>query len=70
MPPAGWGHGGITREQLQHSFNETVEETLAEYPNMDTDEAVEIEYEELNPQYTTYMISNYKYLVGLTDALK
>ena len=34
------------------------------------DEAAEIAYEELKPQYITHMISNYKYLVGLTDALK
>ena len=54
-----------TREQLQDTFSETVEETLAEHPNMDTDEAVEIVYEELKHiWYPT------KYLVGHTHALK
>ena len=59
-----------TRKQLQDTFNETVEVTLAGHPNMDKDEAVEIPYAELKPQYTKHMISNYKYLVGLADALK
>ena len=46
---------------VQDTFNETVEETSAAHPNMETDEVVEKAYEELKPQHTTHMISNYIY---------
>ena len=36
-------------ENLQDTFNETVEETLAEHQNKDIQEAEEMAYEELKP---------------------
>ena len=37
--------------QKQDTFNETVEETLAEHQNKDIQEAEEMAYEELKPNY-------------------
>ena len=41
----------IAAENLQDTFNETVEETLAGHQNMDIQEAEEMTYEELKPNY-------------------
>ena len=55
---------------LQKTFNETVEETLVEHQNKDIQEAEEMAYEELKPNYLSQLISRYKYMVGMTAALK
>ena len=55
---------------LQDTFNETVEVTLAEHQNKDIQEAEEMAYEELKPNYLSQLISRYKYMVGITAALK
>ena len=60
----------IAAENLQDTFNETVEETLAEHQNKDIQEAEEMAYEELKPNYLSQLISHYKYMVGMTAALK
>ena len=56
----------IAAENLQDAFNETVAETLAEYQNKDIQEAEEMAYEELEPNYISQLISRYKYMVGMT----
>ena len=60
----------IVADNLQDAFNETVEETVAEHQNKDIQEAEEMTYEELKPKYISELISRYKYLVGVTAALK
>ena len=55
---------------LQDTFNETVEGTVAEHQNKDIQEAEEMAYEELKPNYLSEVISRYKYLVGMTATLK
>ena len=60
----------IVADNLQDTFNETVEETLAEHQNKDIQEAEEMAYEELKPNYLSQLISRYKYMVGMTAALK
>ena len=60
----------IAADNLQDTFNETVVETLAEHQNKDIQEAEEIAYEELKPNYLSQLISRYKYMVGITAALK
>ena len=57
-------------DNLQDTFNETVEETLAEDQNKDIQEAEEMAYEELKPNYLSQLISRYEYMVGMTVALK
>ena len=57
-------------ENLQDTFNETVEETVAEHQNKDIQETEEMAYEELKPNCLSELISRYKYLVGMTAALK
>ena len=57
-------------ENLQDTFNETVEETLAGHQNKDIQDAEEMTYEELKPNYLSQLISRYKYMVGVTAALK
>ena len=51
-------------------FNATVEETLAGHQNKDIQEAEEMAYEELKPNYLSQLISHCKYMVGVTAALK
>ena len=60
----------IAADNLQDTFNETVEETLTEHQNKDLQEAEEIAYEELKPNYLSQLISRYKYMVGMKAALK
>ena len=60
----------IAPDNLQETFNETVEETLAEDQNKDIQEAEEMACEELKPNYLSQLISRYKYMVGMTAALK
>ena len=60
----------IAADNLQDTFNKTVEETLTEHQNKDIQEAEEIAYEELKPNYLSQLISRYKYMVGMTAALK
>ena len=60
----------IAAENLQDTFNETVEETLAGHQNKDIQEAEEMAYEELKPNYLSILISRYKYMVGVTASLK
>ena len=55
---------------LQDTFNETMEETLAEHQNKDKPEAEEMAYEEMKPNYLSQLISRYKYMVGMVAALK
>ena len=57
-------------DNLQDIFNETGEETLAEHQNKDIQDAEEIAYEEMKPNYLSQLISHYKYMVGMTAALK
>ena len=57
-------------DNLQDTFNETVQETLADHQNKDTQEAEEMVYEELKPNYLSQLISRYKFMVGMTAALK
>ena len=57
----------IATENLQDTFDETVEETLAEHQNKDIQEAEEMAYEELKPNYLSQLISRYKYMVGLRE---
>ena len=45
-------------------FNATMEETLAGHQNKDIQEAEEMAYEELKPNYLSQLISRYKYMVG------
>ena len=52
------------------NLHETMEETLAEHQNKDIQEAEEMAYEELKPNYLSHLISRYKYIVGMTAALK
>ena len=42
-------------DNLQDTFNETVEETLVERQNKDIQEAEETAYEELKPSFTAYI---------------
>ena len=60
----------IAAENLQDTFNETVEETLAGHQNKDNQEAEEMTYEELKQNYLSQLVSRYKYMVGVTAALK
>ena len=60
----------IAAENLQDIFNETVEETLAGHQNKDIQDAEEMAYEELKPNYLSQLISRYKYMVWVTAALK
>ena len=60
----------IATDNLQDTFNETVEETLAEHQNKDIQEAEEMAYEELKPNYLSQLISRYKYIVRMTAVLK
>ena len=60
----------IAAETLRETFNETVEETLAGHQNKDIQEAEEMTYEELKPNYLSQLISRYNYMVGVTAALK
>lgn len=57
-------------ETLQEDFNETVEHTLAEHPDMDTEEAEERAYEELEPDYRSKVIARYQELIRLGTAMK
>ena len=57
-------------ENLQDTFNETVEETMAEHQNKGIQEAEEMAYDELKPNYLSQLISRYKYRVRMTAALK
>ena len=43
---------------------------MAEHHNKDIQEAEEMAHEELKPNYISEHISSYKYLVGMTAALK
>ena len=54
----------IAAENLQNTLNGTVEETLAGHQNKDIQEAEEMAYEELKPNYLSQLISRYKYMVG------
>ena len=60
----------IAAENLQDTFNETVGKTLAEHQNKDIQEAEEMAYEELKPNYLSQLVFRYKYMVGMTAALK
>ena len=60
----------IAADNLQDTFNDTVEETLAEHQNKDIQEAEEMAYEELKPNCLSQLISRYQYMVGMTAALK
>ena len=60
----------IAAENLQDTFNETVEETLAGHQNKDIQDAEEMTYEELKPNYLSQLIFRYKYMVGVPAALK
>ena len=60
----------IAADNLQGTFNETVEKTLAEHQNKDIQEAEEMAYEELKPNYLSQLISCYKCMVGITATLK
>ena len=60
----------ITSENMQDKFNETVENTLKEYPGTDIQKAEEIAYEELKPKYLSDVISCYKYMSEFSAALK
>ena len=60
----------IAADNLRDAFNETVVETLSEYQNKDIQEAEEMAHEELKPNYLPQLISRYKYMVGMTAALK
>ena len=60
----------IAADNLQDTFNKTEEETLADHQNKDIQEAEEMAYEELKPNYLSQLISRYKYMVGMTAALK
>ena len=43
---------------------------MAEHQNKDIQEAEEMAYEELKPNYLSQLISRYKNMVGMTAALK
>ena len=43
---------------------------MAEHQNKDIQEAEEMAYEELKPNYLSQLKSRCKYMVGMTDALK
>ena len=60
----------IVADNLQDTLSETVEETLAEHQNKNIQEAEEMAYEELKPNYLSQLISRYKYMVWMTAALK
>ena len=60
----------IVTENLQDTFSETVGETVIEHQNKDKQEAEEMANEELKSHYLSELISHYKYLVGMTAALK
>ena len=60
----------IAADNLQDTFNETVEETLAEHRNKDIQKAEEMGNEELKPNHLSQLISRFKYMVGMTAALK
>ena len=57
-------------ENLQDTFNETMGEMLAEHQNKDIQEAEKMAYGELKPNYLSQLIPRYKYMVGMTAALK
>lgn len=59
-----------TQETLQDTFNETVEEALAEHTDIDTEAAENLAYEELKPRYTQGLVNFYRTLVGYSEALK
>ena len=60
----------IAAENILDTFNETVEETLAEHQNKDMQEAEEMPHGELKPNYLSQLTSSYKYMVWMTAALK
>ena len=60
----------IAADNLQDTFNETVEETLAEYQNKDIHEAAEMAYEEVKPNYLSQLIFSFKFMIGMATALK
>ena len=57
---------GITTDKMQDTFNETVEKALHENPGKDVQDAEEIAYDELKPEF----VSRYKYLTDLSAALR
>ena len=60
----------IVADNLQDTFNDTVEKTLAEHQNKNIQKAEKMAYEEPKPNYLSQLISRYKYMVGMTAALK
>lgn len=59
-----------TYEAVQDQFDEMVENTLREEPNVDIEEAEEMAFEELKPTYRSCFISKYQDLVRLGSALR
>ena len=60
----------IKKKHMQDRFNKTVEKTLEESPGTDIQEAEEIAYDELKPNYLSYFISRYKFVADFSAALK
>lgn len=59
-----------TKEYLQDTFNETVEELLTEHDNINTDDAEYLAYEKLKPKYTEQLTQYYRAFIGNSEALK
>ena len=59
-----------TYRDNQDQFDETVENTLQETPNIDVETAEEMAYEELKPNYRSSLVSKYQDLVALGSALR
>ena len=59
-----------TYRDNQDQFDETVENTMQETPNIDVESAEEMAYEELKPKYRSTLVTKYQDLVALGSALR
>ena len=48
-----------TKDNVQDTFNETVEDILTEHSNIGTKDAEEMAYEELKPGYACMLLQNF-----------
>ena len=61
--------GGAHR-YLQDTFNESVQHTVKNHPDMDTDEAMEVTFDKLEPRYRAEVIDRYQRFLKVSKAIK
>ena len=61
--------GGAHR-YLQETFNESVQHTIKKHPDMDTDEAEEVTFNELEPRYRAEVTDRYQRFLKVSKAMK